>query len=250
MSENYRSARSWSLTTIAGLAFVTLFQAGTALIGFGQILSPDMALDLDEDGVISAWAMIWGLLALFQFPVFVFTVVSFLIWLNRAHKNLLALRPSFLRFSSGWAVGWWFIPFANLVRPFQVVREVWWESDPEIPEDRMFLTESLHSAPTYMGVWWAFWLLSNFASNLLDRLFDPERMENVAEIGALMVVASSLTIVAGILAIMVVKDITARQSARFAAVNDLEAKETEAKSASPTVPSEPASDLQENLSMN
>lgn len=225
MTETYRSAKTWSLLTIAGLAFVSLFQAGAALIGVGQMLAPEVSIDLDEEGLMSAWVMIWGLLSLFQFPVLVFTIVSFLIWLNRAHKNLLALRPSFLKFSSGWAVGWWFIPFANLVKPFQVVREVWWESDPEIPEDQMFLTESLHSAPAYMGFWWAFWLVSNFASNLLNKLFDPEKMENIFAMGGMIVMTSLLTIVAGILAIMVVRDITARQSARYAAVQALEAHE-------------------------
>jgi len=38
MSEVYRSAKTWSLTTVAGLAFITLFQAGLAMVGIGQIL--------------------------------------------------------------------------------------------------------------------------------------------------------------------------------------------------------------------
>ncbi len=229
--EQYRPIRTLAYLAISGLAFVTLFQAGTVLTGFGQILAPDLTIDLEEVGVVSAWAMIFGLLALFKFPVFIFTIVVFLVWLHRAHKNLLALRPTFLKYSSGWAVGWWFIPFANLVMPFKVVREVWWESDPNVPEDQMFLTESLHSAPTYMGFWWAFWLLGNFASNILDKVFDPEDIANAAANGALMIIAGSLTIIAGILAIQVVWDISTRQAERFHTVEVLEAREAAAAAA-------------------
>lgn len=222
MNEIYKPTKIWSLITIAGLAFIALFHGVVMLIGIGQILSPDLMIDLDNDGSMSAWYLVYGLISLVQFPVFIATIIFFLIWLNRSYRNLLALRPSFLKFTSGWAVGWWFIPFANLVKPFQVVREVWWESDPVVPEDQMFLTESLHSAPTYMGLWWAFWLAANIVSNISSKLFDPDRTDNVAEMGVVMIITSSLTIVAAGLAIKVVQDITARQAGRHRSVLELE----------------------------
>jgi hypothetical protein len=229
MSDTFRPNKTWSLITIAGLAFIVFFNAGVILTAIGQILNPELVLELDDGESISPWYMIQGLLALFRMPVFIATIVAFLIWLNRAHKNLLALRPTYLRFSSGWAVAWWFIPFANLVKPFQVVREVWAESDPEIPEGQMFLTESLHSAPTYMGFWWAFWLAGNFATNVADKMFDPDRTDNVAAIGIAFIISSSLVIAAGVLAIKVVRDITERQAARFQAVKRLEELETDSQ---------------------
>lgn len=186
---------------------------------------PDSVIDLGEEGPMSAWYLIYGLLTIVKVPVTIATVVVFLIWLNLSHKNLLALRPAFLRFSSGWAVGWWFIPFANLVKPFQVVREVWCESDPEIPQDQMFLTESLHSAPTFMALWWGFWLAANIVTNGVDKLFDLDRTDNVSVVGLGFVVASALTIIAAVLAIKVVRDITSRQAARFISVQRLERSE-------------------------
>jgi len=222
MSEFYKSTKTWSLITIAGLAFVSLFQGFSILVGLGQLLNPNAVLDLDEDGVVSVWLMLQSVVALLQFPLYILTIVAFLVWLNRSHKNLLALRPSHLNFSSGWAVGWWFIPFLALYKPFQVVREVWWESDPDIPEEQMFLTESLHSAPTYMGVWWTFWLISNFANNIAGRIFDPDRTDNVFAVGIVFIVSSVLTIIAGVLAIQVVRDVTARQAARHANVRTIE----------------------------
>jgi len=222
MNETYRSTKTWALLAIAGLAFTTIFDAFTLLIGTAQILGPDLTVQLDDGGEMSSWLMIQGILALLQMPVYLATSILFLVWLNLSYKNLYALRPSFLKFSSGWAVGYWFIPFLNLWKPFQVVREVWWESDPEIPQDQMFLTESLHGAPTYMGVWWAFWLGSNIANNIAGRMFDLEGAGNTAAAGVVFVVNAILSITAAILAIMVVRDITSRQAARSIAVGSME----------------------------
>lgn len=31
--------------------------------------------------------------------------------------------------SPGWAVGWYFVPFANLFKPLQAMKEIWLESN-------------------------------------------------------------------------------------------------------------------------
>src|SRR5438105_10172089 len=46
------------------------------------------------------------------------TIVVWLIWQYRTHANLRALGAGNLRFAPGWVVGWWFIPFANVVFPY------------------------------------------------------------------------------------------------------------------------------------
>ena len=66
-------------------------------------------------------------------------------------------------FSPGWAVGWYFIPFANLWKPYQAMKEIWqasaspehWES-----EDRSWL----------LPLWWTLWIVSNLLSNAAFRL--------------------------------------------------------------------------------
>jgi hypothetical protein len=50
--------------------------------------------------------------------------ITFLFWVNQANKNLRSLGAERLRFTSGWAVGWWFVPVACVVRPFQIMREL------------------------------------------------------------------------------------------------------------------------------
>ena len=57
--------------------------------------------------------------------VVLLTTVSFLAWIYRAHKNLKALGAMDLKYSPGWAIGGFFVPLLNMVRPYQVVTEIW-----------------------------------------------------------------------------------------------------------------------------
>ena len=58
------------------------------------------------------------------------TSVAFLMWIHRAYRNLPALRGTPLKCSPRWAVGYYFIPILNFFRPYQVMKEIWRESDP------------------------------------------------------------------------------------------------------------------------
>jgi hypothetical protein len=51
--------------------------------------------------------------------------VTWLTWQHKAQGDLYARQLPGLRYTPGWAVGWWFVPFANLVMPYLTVRELW-----------------------------------------------------------------------------------------------------------------------------
>lgn len=221
MNQEYRSPRTLSLLAIGGLAVVGLCELAAAVVGVAQVAMPNTTFALDEVTEFSTWLMIQSLIALVQTPVFLATVVVFLMWLYRTHSNLSLLRPMNLQFTPGWAVGWWFIPFANLVKPFQVMREVWWESDPVVDDEPTFLSASLHSAPTYMGFWWGLWIVANILSNVTARLFDPEDIASVTISGYMFTITGITFAAAAALAIIVVKDTTARQESRALAVAQL-----------------------------
>ncbi len=215
----YSSPRSLSTWAVVGFALIILTDLISVLIGFGQIAAPDWNVDLDAE--TSVWLLLQGLLYLLKFPAYVFTIIMFLIWINRANKNLTPLKADMIEYSSGWAVAWWFIPFANLVKPFQVVRELWCESDPDEADGPGFLSASLRSAPTFMAVWWGFWLVSNFLSNITSRIYDPDSTEGVGIAGIFFVLTGVTSAIAAYLAIVVVRRITARQDARIARIGSI-----------------------------
>lgn len=205
---------------IGGLVASILCDIFSAAFGIGQVISPGFKFDLEGESFYF-WLFLQAIASTLSLPVLIFTAVFFLVWLNRANKNLTPLRAGYQEFSSGWAVGWWFIPIASLWKPFQVVREVWRESDPDdvsAIEGGGFLSgvaSASSGAPGYMVWWWVLWVIANILSNVAGRTLDAARPETIKISGIVFIVNAILNIVAGILAIHVVRDITDRQDLRI-----------------------------------
>jgi hypothetical protein len=89
--------------------------------------------------------------------MFIGSGILVLRWIWRANKNLHALSSVPLEYTPGWAVGWYFVPFASLWKPFQVMREIW--------------QVSLGVAGSgLLPLWWTCWILSNIAGNVTFQL--------------------------------------------------------------------------------
>ncbi|HLP13417.1 MAG TPA: DUF4328 domain-containing protein [Flavobacteriales bacterium] len=52
-------------------------------------------------------------------------IVFVCMWFYRAHLNNHYAGINYLKYSPGWCVGWFFIPFVQLVMPFLTTREIW-----------------------------------------------------------------------------------------------------------------------------
>ena len=135
----------------------------------------------------------------------VIAAVFFLRWLHRAARNVRAFHPgAHFEYTTGWAVGWWFVPFANLVKPLRAVQEIWRASEPDILQtDRSFLGVPL---PGLMSTWWGAWIASGLLGNLSGRIEDPMAS---SVIGA---VATAFTIVACFAVLRLMKDLGERQA--------------------------------------
>ena len=82
---------------------------------------------------------------------YVGTAVVFCIWFRRSHQVLaLAGRP--MEFGPN-AWGWFFVPIANLYKPYQAVKELWLSATRYTQGDR----------PATLAAWWGVWILSNFS---------------------------------------------------------------------------------------
>jgi Domain of unknown function (DUF4328) len=214
----YRSTRTLSLTVAGLLAASAITDAINLLLTFGEAYFP-YPVTLDQGESMSIWLLFAGLWALIRLPVFILTVVFFLIWLNRSYKNLTPLGARQLEHTSGWAVGYWFIPFVSLFKPFQVVRETWKKSAPNGDPQFGFTDET--GTPGLLGTWWALWILSTITANVsvLVEMMDNKETAPVAM--ALSVVSDFLSVLAAIAAIMVVRGITSRQQGRYEKAGNL-----------------------------
>ena len=148
--------------------------------------------------------------------LFLAIAIVFLVWFHRVHSNLKSLKARHLKYTSGWAVGCWFVPFLNLVRPVQIAQEIWRNSDPESVSGRENSSIAAPTNSTLIGFWWAMWLISNFISQISARMSwevvnTPEALHADAAVAMIADVAS---IIAGVLALAVVSAIDARQMER------------------------------------
>ncbi|MBE7175615.1 MAG: DUF4328 domain-containing protein [Mucilaginibacter polytrichastri] len=100
------------------------------------------------------------------FILFIVSIVFFIRWFRRAYANLHRIQAPGLRFGEKAAVYFWFIPFLLLIRPFQIMREIWYETQRNTqgstaPEGGRFITW-----------WWAMWLLRSIAGQIAFRMAD------------------------------------------------------------------------------
>jgi hypothetical protein len=135
----------------------------------------------------------------------------FIWWLRRATCNVPALGAAGQQFSPGWAIGWWFIPFANLVQPLRVVNQAWRASD----------TGAIRSGDAYAwksaavgGIviaWWLAWVGTSVAGGILNNVYDQaENLDTLENAAMALVAVQAATIVAAVLAAVVVRQLTQR----------------------------------------
>lgn len=149
------------------------------------------------------------------FALVVITGIFFLVWLNRSVKALPEIGIRDFEYSPGWAVGYWFIPFINLVKPYQIVNDLVRAST---GLTRWF---DLKASPL-VGVWWVSWIVSGFLSRFAERRArgDNPALETLLESNLLSILSDIVTMAAGVLAIGLVRSIVANMAAASARLRE------------------------------
>lgn len=115
-----------------------------------------------------------------QLIVFIACAFVTLRWLYLANANARALGVTDLMGSPGLAVGWFFVPLANLFMPYMTVRDMWKAS--ANPRDWQGA-----SASGAIILWWVLWLASNIAGTISFRLWleSPKDSDGAGEVFSL-----------------------------------------------------------------
>ncbi|MBI5434402.1 MAG: DUF4328 domain-containing protein [Planctomycetes bacterium] len=157
-----------------------------------------------DDGTIEANDDRQRLIAWLQRGALVFTAACWLVWFHRAYGNLKLLGRKHAHYGAGWAVGYWFIPLAHLVIPYQMTREIWLKSasagavtgEPRRPRAR------------WLGFWWAGYLTNGVLGRVAAVLSnDAESPDEWVFVTQLSMVGDLSAIVAAVLALVVVSSI-------------------------------------------
>ncbi|HYE95112.1 MAG TPA: DUF4328 domain-containing protein [Rubricoccaceae bacterium] len=149
------------------------------------------------------------------FVILLFLVAAFFVgrWKVAAYRLLPALGARFVSHSPGWAAGAYFVPFLNLWRPYQIMREIWEGSDPGAL--RVDLEEKRPDA--LLPLWWGLWISMNVLGQITRRLDSPALTpEQEMTVGVLSLVYAALALGATIALYLIIRRVNSDQQQRGA----------------------------------
>ena len=135
---------------LASLGFLSHLRGRIAEEGPDALISDSVDLAASEVAQI--------LISLLLMVLSVALIIMICRWIFRAAWNVRHLGAKRLDISPGMAVGWYFVPFANLVFPFRAMREIWLAS-----HDPMGWRET---SVSLISGWWGLWLVSGIVNHI------------------------------------------------------------------------------------
>lgn len=188
------------LATIVLWLFAAMapFTAGSELLEATGVVN----IEVDEGPLAAAI----GVTYLGFTAVFILSIVLVAMWLHRAHANLHEGSVEGLEFTPNWAVGWYFVPIANLFMPFKAMRELWNASHGK----HDFFGSP---APTLVRAWWAAWIVGNVVDTIGTRilLLEGGDADSLAVGNGLAAAGTVATMIAAILLIRIIGAVTRAQ---------------------------------------
>lgn len=169
MEYTYKDLQPWThrlrLLLHVAVAFnvMSLISSGYQRYILQQLINGDVSDPVSFQIRAEASDLAETLISLPNVLLLLITFVFAGMWIHRAACNVRAMGAHRLDCSPGWAVGWYFVPFACLLKPFQAMNEIWRASaDP----DRW---ERIQTSGV-LRLWWALWLISNILGQAVFRL--------------------------------------------------------------------------------
>ena len=129
----------------------------------------------------------------------VVAAIAFLAWLSRTVDNTPVLRAGVPSVTPRWSIGWWLVPIANLVKPYQIVRDI---------HDRMALS-GISRGDWIVLAWWITFLVGRAVvlfAQLISKPINPDApdIDGMSRLFSVRGIADCLTFVGAVLAIAVV----------------------------------------------
>ncbi len=154
---------------------------------------------------------LYTIIILLYCAALVISAITFIQWFRRAYYNL-HIKVKHLSYKEGWASGGWFIPIGNYFIPYQIMKELYIETDKLL--SNTFEKYSSKKSFSFIGVWWILWILMNFLDQISFRLND-DSMEMLKLTTQIDIVSSLLDIPLTLLTVKIIKEYAKMESFLF-----------------------------------
>ncbi|HXU01177.1 MAG TPA: DUF4328 domain-containing protein [Polyangia bacterium] len=208
---NFRSALplAKAITIVMGLdVLIELIGDINSFLTVGVMERVIRGEEVDQ-ATLSAIDVRTGGLALLGLALLLVAAVLFCLFMPRANRNARSFGAP-MSITPGWAAGYFFVPIANLWKPFQAMKEIWQGSDPD-PNVHAFNVP----LPALFKWWWGMYLLHNIGGQIVWRTSktSPTPSDLITSCWV-EIVTSTFSIVAALLAAAVVRAVARRQEER------------------------------------
>ncbi len=114
---------------------ILFFRIAVIMLLLEIVLNVSTLFSIRQNGIPHIALFVAGVFSLLTLIPYLLLGIFFVIWMKRAYDNLYHSGTENLRYTSGWAIAGWFIPLANLVIPYRIIKEIWDETQQTFYKD-------------------------------------------------------------------------------------------------------------------
>lgn len=165
-------------------AATSVIAIGSSALDVGVLLDAKAGNFLDDAGAeaVDMRAMIVGGLYVL---VFIVTAIAFGRFVAQANRNVRALGRT-LDYTPASMVWWYFVPIANLWKPYDAIKQVWSATllgDPE----RYGHMDALRG-------WWAGWIISSILDRITSKMSESDSLDTLLTSSVISILSHGITI--------------------------------------------------------
>jgi len=141
---------------------------------------------------------------------YIITAISFLMWVYRANNNCHGFGTKDMRFTPSWSIWWYFIPFFNLFRPYQVMKEIYKVSSNPAEWKKQ-------EGSNLLWIWWTAFIIAAIVGNYEFRtairsLHTEQTIEGIKELTVISIGSSVSMLFACLFAFLLIQNVGKRQA--------------------------------------
>ena len=201
----YRSGRKRANFAVVLLSLITLVSLATLLHDItGLGMAAEIQAGALTDGEINAFDTRAAALDTAYEVIFVATAIAYLAWVSRSVDNVRVLGGGTPMATPRWSIGWWFVPVANLFKPFQIVADL----------NQRMATPTRTGGTRLVMAWWIAWIGRGIVGAVVVSMLTQGTSEVPHGYLTTAIFIGAVDIVAAILAIAVIRQIQVRADER------------------------------------
>jgi hypothetical protein len=159
-------------------------------------------------------------ISLIRAAFFIASTVTFIMWFRRSYYNQ-EIKFGNMNSSNGWTAGAWFIPIMNLFKPYQLMKELYFNA--EFFVDKHKLLETKAGRIVILGWWWALWIVVNMSQNAINRISrNAEQLSTLKSLSIASIIVDVIYILLVFLAVKVIRNYNELEVAIINSSDDLE----------------------------